>query len=609
MCFVEGDNMYRTNITKLSYAQVHRLLSEVTPIVSKGESDDLTGRTFELALDDQPVPAPRLKYEFTARDMLLCSENGADPVSCKCAALSMRDVILFTHAVPGQMKAYVVILNKVSGIATVFELWCIDHEGTDYTDSGMSLEDCGNLDPFINREVQRQIYQGYVVGETDGAPEGRNEVTLRLDNRMILWCDDLGRKDLVTYTTTLFTTIVELNTPDGGDVLTVPSDVLKISDSLFIHAHCGMEYTGREFVEVIDILNNKKIGVVYGINEVDEAEYAVYRGTGRMVGQYATFFDFNDKGNVQSPNLTNRIDSTKKGARATYRTSVLAHKLDAELLKEYSKNTRIFESLTNPEARQMMSSSEILPESSLCVGRDMTLKFDDGASWNYRFKDVHTLCYKKPCEDEWKEELYRPFLLDDNLVCLAHYCTGVYPPTCHILFLDFDYGLATCIEASVNGKYDLRDAVPVFHFGIMETEGIVPNRLKRHGFTRELLGRSFTWTYSDQMTSQHIYNAPHSYSWTIINNTGVGTPMNRAGGFVWSSPCEYIKLRDDVYVMNWVEERWEGIMGCAAMNLRLMHDCGFSFGVSADGTSIHLDILGALARNAGCADLSGIYDL
>ncbi len=601
--------MYRTNITNLSLTQVQSLLSDISPIVAKGESEDLTDCSFELVLDDQPIPAPKLKYCFTGKDTVLYSENGSEAVSCKCAALSIRDVVLFTHAVPGQMKAYVVILNKTSGIVTVFELWCIDYEGTDYRDSGMAIYDCANLDPFINREVQRQIYQGYFVQGTDGAPEGRHETSMRLDNKMIAWCDDLGRKDLVTYTTSLFTTIVELNTPDGGDVLTVPSDAFKISDALFIHAHCGVEYTGREFVEVIDLLTNKKIGVVYGINEKDEAEFIAYRGAGRLVGQYATFFDFNEKGKEQSPGVTKNLIMTKKGARATYRTSILSHKLNEELLKEYSKTTRIFESLTNPEARQMMSSSEILPESSLCVGKEMTLKFDDGASWNYQFKDVHTLCYKKPCEDEWHEELYRPFLLDDNLVCLSHYCHGVYPPTAHFLFLDFDYGLATCIEASVNGKYDLRDVVPIYHFGVMETEGVVINRLKRHGFTKELLGRSFTWTYSDEMTSQHIYNAPHSYSWTIFNNTGAGTPRNRAGGFVWSSPCEYIKLRDDVYIMNWVEERWEGVMGCAAMNLRLMHDCGFSFGVSIDGTSIHLDILGALARNAGYADLDGIYDL
>ena len=601
--------MYRTNITKLNYAQVQSLLTGVTPAVAKGESEDLTGCKFELVLDDKPIAAPKLKYEITGKDALLYSENGSEPVECKCAVLSLKDAVLFTHAVPGQMKAYVVILNKANGVATVFELWCIDYEGTDYTDSGMDLFECASLDPFINREVQRQIYHGYFVRPDQPAPEKRNQVSLRLDNRMILWCDDLGRKDLVTYTTSLFTTLVELDVPDGGDVLTLPSDVFKLSDSLFIHAHCGMEYTGREFVEVIDILTNRKIGVVYGIDEYDKAQYAAYRGVGRMVGQYATFYDFNDKGNELSPTVTGRMDVTKKGARPTYRTSVLAHKLDAELLKEYSKKTRIFESLTNPEARQMMSSSEILPESDLCVGREITLKFDDGASWDYQFKDVHHLCFKKPDEDAWHEELYRPFLLDDGLVCLAHYCSDAYPPTCHVLFLDFDNGLATCIEGSVNGKYDLRDVAPIYHFGYMETEGVTVCRLKRHGFTRELLGRSFTWTYSDQMTSQHIYNAPHSYSWTIINNTGAGTPMNRAGGFVWSSPCEYIKLRDDVYVMNWVEERWEGIMGCAAMNLRLMHDCGFSFGVSADGTSIHLDILGALARNAGCADLSGLYDL
>ena len=45
------------------------------------------------------------------------------------------------------------------------------------------------------------------------------------------------------------------------------------------------------------------------------------------------------------------------------------------------------------------------------------------------------------------------------------------------------------------------------------------------------------------------------------------------------------------------------------MNLRLMHDCGFSFGMSADGVSVHLGIMGALARNAGSVDLSGVYDL
>jgi len=602
--------MYRTKVNNLSLAQVQKLVAGVTPAVAKGESEDLTGSVFELVLDDEPIKAPRLCYEITGKDSLLYSEDGKEAVSCKCAVLTLKDMILFTHAVPDAMKAYVVMLSSRTGIATVYELWYIDYEGKDLTDSGMEVFKCADIDPFINREVQRQVYHGYYVQEGRPAPEKRNEVTLRLDNRMILWDDDLGRRELVTYTTFLFCTIVEPDAPDGGDVLTLPSDVFKISDSLFIHAHCGVEYTGREVVEIIDIMNNKKIGVIYGIDENDRAQFTAYRGSGRMIGQLAKFYDFNDKGNELSPLVRNRMSLGKKGARATYRTSVLSHKLDAELLKEYAQVRHILESMTNPDPqKQMMSSTEILDESDLCVGREITLKFDDGTCWEYRFPEIHTLEYKAPEETEWHRELYKPFELDENLVCLGHFCSDAYPPACHILFLDFDYGLATGIEACVNGKYDLRDAVPQFHFGIMETEGVTVYRLKRHGFTKELLGKSFTWTYSDNMTSQHIYNAPHSYSWTIINNTGAGTPMNRAGGYVWSSPCEYIKLRDDVYVMNWVEERWEGIMGCVAMNLRLMHDCGFSFGMSTDGESVHLEIMGALARNAGSVDLSGVYDI
>lgn len=602
--------MYRTKVTNLNLEQVKNLVTGNTPAVAKGESEDLTGKVFDLVLDNEPIKAPKLKYEFTGKDTVLYSEDGAPAVSCKCAVLSIKDVVLFTHGVPDEMKAYVVIANMKTGIVTVYEMWHITYEGTDHTDSGIQVFECADLDPFINREVQRQVYHGYFVQEGKAAPEKRNEITLRLDNKMILWDDDLGKRELVTYTTCLFTTIVEPDAPDGGDVLTLPSDVFKINDELFIHAHCGIEYTGRQWVEVLDLLTNTKIGVVYGIDELDKAEFLAYKGVGRNIGQLSKFYDFNDKGNVPSPLSLKRMNMAKKGARVTYRTSVLSHKLDAELLKEYSQVKRIFESMTNPDGvQQMMFSTEILDESDICVGKEMTLIFDDGAAWEYKFTGIHDLEYRAVGETEWHKEMYKPFKLDDNLVNLAHYCSDVYPPTCHILYLDFDNGLATGIEASVNGKYDLRDAVPVYHFGYMETEGVVVSRLKRHGFTRELLGRSFTWTYSDNMTSQHIYNAPHSYSWTIINNTGAGTAMNRAGGYVWSSPCEYIKLRDEVYVMLWVEERWEGIMGCVAMNLKLMHDCGFTFGMSAEGESVHLEIMGALARNAGCVDLSGVYDL
>nr|MCR5263399.1 hypothetical protein [Clostridiales bacterium] len=118
-----------------------------------------------------------------------------------------------------------------------------------------------------------------------------------------------------------------------------------------------------------------------------------------------------------------------------------------------------------------------------------------------------------------------------------------------------------------------------------------------------------TWTYSKMMSSQHIYNSPTSYSWTIFMGGNPGDPGYRSGGFVWSSPCTYIKLRDDVYIMTWVEQKWSGSFTTAAMNLRIMHDCGFSLGLTHDASKLLFHEMGAFARAAGTADMSGIFTL
>ncbi len=601
--------MFRVKYSDLNLSQVQALVDPAkAPEHASPLCPCLVGKKLELVLDEKPVPGPVLRYEFLSEDRLLLSENGGEPAECGYGALSHRHMTLFSHMIPGTLRGYTVILNRETNVVTVFEMWFIDHEGTDYRESGMDVFAPSALDGFINREGQRQVYTGYAKAEGAEPPTIRDSVTLRLDNRMILWDDDLGRRQLFTYATSLFFTMVEPYSPDWYDVLTFPSDTYKISDDLFVFSCGEVEYSGRLSVEVVDILLNEKIGMILGIDEKDRYEYSLYRGKGRMLGQLATFHDFNDKGLVRSPTHTERMDYSRRGARATYRTSVLAHPFNEDMMREFAKAPHIFPSMQQGE-QQMMSSKELMGESDLCVGKEISLRFDDGAAWDYQFPSIHELEFRKPGEAEWHREMCKPFRLDDGLVAVGHYCSAEYPPTSHILFLDFHNGCATCIEAVLGSKNDLRDVEPRYHFGYMITEGVEPPRLMRHGFTRELLGRSFTWTYSDMMSSQHIYNSPHSYSWTIINNTKPGDPMNRAGGYVWSSPCEYIKLRKDVYVMNWVEQKWEGIMGCAAMNLRLMHDCGFTFGVGMGGDCVMIEVMGALARPAGSVDLSGVYEL
>ena len=600
--------MFRINYTRLNKKQIEDVLSNITPpVCASGFCKCLTGKSLRIVLDKLPVEGPVLEYEFLTETKLRLKENGSAAVECDYGALSLDNITLFSHMVPGTKKGYSVIVNWKTTVVTAFEMWFIDHEGTaiDTAKEIFKHGDNGKLGAFVNREVQRQYYFGFYEAPGHEPPESRDALTLRLENCIMDWKDDRGVNRLVTYTSNTFTTQVDLGTPDGGDVLTFVSDILRINDFTYIYCFGEVEYSGRLNVEVLNLFKMEKIGVSMGINENDAFEHTLYKGCGKNLGRFATFYDFNDRGYDYSDLVKGRVDFSVKGARSSYRPSIMYKPMTEEDLAEAASNTHIFE---NSEENIMMSVQH-LEQSDFCAGKTLTFRADDGFAVMYSFKTMSELMYKYEGESQWHTEEYYATMLDDGLIILGHYRAGSYPPGSHILALDFKNGLGTCIDAKFGGKYELHDIDPCYHFGVIEMEGLVPLRVFRHGFTDELLGRAFTRTYSDDMTSIHIYNAPHSYSWTIITNAGAGTPGNRSGGPVWSSPCEYIKLRDNVYIMNWVEHKWEGLMGFICMNLNIMHDCGFTFGAAHDSKSIFFDNLGAISRSAGRVDLSGIYPL
>ncbi|MCL2167474.1 MAG: hypothetical protein FWH49_09350, partial [Clostridiales bacterium] len=235
---------------------------------------------------------------------------------------------------------------------------------------------------------------------------------------------------------------------------------------------------------------------------------------------------------------------------------------------------------------------------------------DDGLVVEMRFRSVTELEYRIPKESEmWRLEQYRATELDEDFVIFAFFRSGLDWPAHFVFAFDFKNGCATCISTKMGTKYTLRDPEPHYHFGVIETEGVSSMRIFRHGFTDELLGRAYTQYWSDNMSSVHFYNAPHSYSWTIITNDAPGSPGNRAGSAVWSSPCEYIKFRDNLYCMTWVEQKWSGGMDTMFRNLRTGYNCAYNYGISHDGSYIHLDKGGGKSRFAGYVNLSGIYPL
>ena len=598
--------MFRTNYTNLNKKQVEDVLAKRTPPVCASKiCSCLAGKTLKFVFDKLPVEGPVLEYEFKSDTKLALRENGAESVECDYSALSLSDITLFSHMIPNTKRGYTVIVNWKTAVATAFEMWFIDHEGLviDTRKKIYEYDEVAKLGAFVNREVQRQSYFGYFERPDAKPPAGRDKLSLRLENCMIKWDDDRGRKRISTYLSNTYSTLVELDTPEGGDVLTFVSDILQINDSMFIYCFGEVEYSGRLGIEVIDLFKMQKIGVSMGIDEADKFEHTLYRSDGRYLGRYAAFYDFNDKGNQYSDFTKGRLDFSVKGARASYRPSLMAKDLTEEELRAAANNTHIF----SKSEFNIMVCDEALEDTDFCSGKKLAFRGDDGYIVHYEFISGNQLKYRMDGEDEWHSEEYSATILDDELIILGHYRSGIYTPGSHVLALDFKNGLATCIDARFGNNYNLHDVNPVYHFGVIVMEGLTPTRIFRHGFTDELLGYAFTWTYSDAMSSMHVYNAPRSYSWTIFTQGKPGEPVSRAGGPAWSSPCEYIKLRDEVYIMNWVEHKWEGLMGCACMNLRIMHDCGYTFGVAHDGTSVFFDKLGALCRCAGKIDLSGIY--
>ena len=602
--------MYRLNYSKLNKKQVEDILASGTPPKSASAfCTRLVGKTLKVVLDNLPVAGPALEYEFQSETKLTLKENNEPTVSCDYGALSVKDITLFSHIIPGTKRGYTVMIDWKTSIVTAFEMWFIDYEGEppDTTKEAVAVADVSKLPIFINREVQRQYYFGYLEEPGKTPPDKRAKFTLQLENAMIKWKEDRGKKWLTTYTSPIFSTFVELNTPDGGDVLTFASDLLQLSETTYIHCYCEIEYSGRLTVEIFDLFSMNKVGVTMGIDENDEFEFELYKGHGKYLGRVATFFDFNDKGETLSDFATKRFDFSVKGARYTYRPSIMTKQITKEDVVKTLENPVIF---SDDRAKErLMYSAYILEDTDYCAGKTIMFRGDDGLAVEMKFKSATELDYRLEGEAQWRTEQYRGAELDEDFITFSFFRSGLDWPAHFVFAFDFKNGLATCISTKMGTKHDLHDPQPSYHFGVLETEGVTPTRIFRHGFTDELLGKAFTQYWSDNMSSIHIYNAPHSYSWTIIANETPGSPGNRAGSAVWSSPCEYLKFRDDLFCMSWVEQKWSGGMDTLFRNLRTGYSCAFSYGISYDGSYIHLDKGGCKTRFAGSVDLSGVYPL
>ncbi|HTY50237.1 MAG TPA: hypothetical protein VMB48_11155, partial [Steroidobacteraceae bacterium] len=193
--------MHRIAYTKLTREQIGAKLEPVAgrgPTSASPLATDFAGQSLEILTDGGPA----LRYRFAGNNRLSLSENGAKAVNAGFGALETDRICLFSHLIPGTQRGYAVVIDRGNRLATVVELWFSGYED--------------------NREVQRQIYHGYVDGGGE-APKERHQYTDRLEGRGYHWRQDNGMETLEYYPSAGYSHFVELSRTGGELGFCAPS--------------------------------------------------------------------------------------------------------------------------------------------------------------------------------------------------------------------------------------------------------------------------------------------------------------------------------------------------------------------------------------------------
>ncbi|MDR3367451.1 MAG: hypothetical protein LBO71_10875 [Prevotellaceae bacterium] len=460
---------------------------------------------------------------------------------------------------------FVAVVDERTQLATVFEAWLCGENFFNQT-----------LPP---RELQRHITTGFIAGSDVSGH--RHKATKRLTGKVIQWSDELTLFGSHSYSASV---------PKGSlQTFCYPADYYELDSRHWLYSRVEVEFSGEFVLDVIDLYALKKIGVRLGFDAQDKFIAHLYSDAGAIRGQVAAFGPFsvsNQKMLSTAPEFM-RVPvelPVTKGMRFLYRPLDLTKPMTLEEVKEVALNTKAWKGAFETPGKE----KKMLEHSTLLENRIFTLTFDDKTAWEYEIGKDFTMRFREGA-GEWKSERYDAFEMDDQLVFFAHATDGDCPIDGLQYAIDLKNGLVTCIRSTFDDEANPRVPRQQWLFGVINADGITPSK-RRHQFTDELLGHSYTWEYGDELASQHYYTSTESFSFAIFQNSEVGV--------MGSFPCKYVKIRDGVYLMSWIEMRSQGIQGILLFNTKTMHDCGTCHGMTHDQT-FEFNTFCAEARSAG----------
>jgi len=570
--------MHRIAYTKLTEKQISRALdpaAKAGPKCASPLAEDFAGQSMTIVTDDGPT----LAYKFSSNGKLSLSENGGKVVNAGFGALETDHICLFSHMIPGTQRGYTVAVDRAAGLVTVIELWFSGYED--------------------NREVQRQIYFGY-LDKGGEAPAARHDYTDRAEGRGYHWRQDTGMETLEYYPSAGYSHFVELSRTGGELGFCAPSDYVVLDNDFFLYTRTECEFSGTFTAYVIDLNRSRQMGVRLGFDEADDLQYYMFRGHGEIVGQIARFEKFGDYSGNPIPAAPGEDGKPVKGGRRVYRPIKTMEKLSKEeTAKVVREHSAAFPPRTTTGGAAGMATNA-LPPSDHLAGKTFTLRYDSGPVMEYRVESADELSWRKDGEGGWTTARYQAYEVAPGLILFGHLLEGAPDHDGHIVTVDFHQGLATCFNGHLNTPYIANEAGARTFFGVVEMEGLTPPMYRRHQRTTEMLGRCITYSYAPGLTSMHLYSTPHTVSWIIFTPDG-------HGGMEWSGPGDFVKIRDGIYFMYWLEEACNGTLGTVLLNLNSMHDAGIGYHCGEHGLT--MSQIGAIVRHAGKFEVNRYFQV
>ena len=572
--------MHRFKYTKLTKGQIGEKLrtTESGPVCRSEYTDVLSGKSIKIITDDGRV----FDYSFRDKKNLSVKVDGKS-FSGSYGALTLKNMIFFSHMIPSEQMGYNVFIDQDTNLATIIEVW-LSSGRKERTMDGKEIS-------IDDREVQRQIYYGYVEKNGQTAPEARHHLTNRIEGKGMYWKQDTGIETLELYASVVSTNFVELTRLMDQLGYCSPSDYVLVNDYTFIYNRTECEFSGIFTAYVVDLFSETQVGVRLGLNERDELEYYMFRGEGKIVGELTPLEPFDKQGDEPMQRAGAPMTPVK-GQRMAYRpVRTFPYMTDEEVHEAALKSTTNF-AHTDMDGNNMIFSD-------ILVGKEFTLRYDNGGTViHYKVEEKFKLRYREDKKSTWQEAEYRAYEADEDLAWFSHILVDSKPRTSLQIALDLTNGLTTCIHSHMGTEYYGNEVSFKALFGTADLEGINSPEYLRHEFSYDLVGHAWSWTYSDNITSMHIFAGPNAHSWTIYT-------ADQTLGLQWSGPSLLVKIRDGVHILAECEEACNGSEMVVLINEKLRRDCGFSF--QGDKEGVRLNLVGAIGRHIGYYDVKKYF--